>query len=197
MALFRHTVKGVFPGEQWTFGIHTLGSVSVAAAQSAWVNAVAAFWSTEVAATMCTDVEIQAVSTAELNQATGKQLTRLETPVSHPGTNATACLPFQCAPVVSLRTALATRAGRGRFYAPSLAVDQQAGGKMIATAQTALRDGAVAMFGVLTGAGLDGVLYSRTTFQTQTLTSVDVGDVIDTQRRRRNKLIENRISANI
>lgn len=197
MALFRHTVKGVFPSEQWTFGIHTTGSITVAAAQSAWVSAVDAFWSTELAAVYCDDVVIQAVSTAELNQPTGSQITRLETPVSHPGTNANPCLPFQCAPVVSLRTALATKAGRGRFYAPSPAVDQQAAGRLITTAQTALLNSTAAMFAALTGAGLTGVLYSRTAHTTQVITSTDVGDVIDTQRRRRNKLIENRISANV
>lgn len=197
MALFRHTVRGVFPAEQWTFGIHTLGSITVDAAQSAWVAAVADFWSTELAAVYCADVAIQSVVTAELSQPTGKQITRRETQVNHVGTNAAACLPFQVAPVVSLRTALATRAGRGRFYAPSPAVDQQAAGRLITTAQTALLNSAVAMFTALTGAGLSGVLYSRTTTQTQEITSVDVGDVIDTQRRRRNKLIENRISANV
>lgn len=197
MALFRHTVKGVFPAEVWTFGIHTLGSVTVDAAQSAWVAAVADFWSTELAAVYCADVAIQSVVTAELSQPTGKQITRRETQVNHVGTNAAACLPFQVAPVVSLRTALATRAGRGRFYAPSPAVDQQAAGRLITTAQTALLNSAVAMFGALTGAGLSGVLYSRSTTQTQEITSVDVGDVIDTQRRRRNKLIENRISDNV
>lgn len=197
MALFRHTVKGVFPGEVWTFGIHTLGSVTVDAAQSAWAAAVDAFWSTELAAIYCDDVVIQSVVTAELSQPTGRQITRRETQVSHPGTSTAACLPFQCAPVVSLRTALATRAGRGRFYAPSPAVDQQAAGKLITTAQSALLNSTVAMFTALTGAGLSGVLYSRSTTQTQEITSVDVGDVIDTQRRRRNKLIENRISANV
>ena len=115
MALFRHIVKGVFPGEVWTFGLHTTGSITLNAAQAAWVAAINDFWSTELAAVYCTDVEIQALSTAELSQPTGKQITRLETQVSHVGTNAAACLPFQIAPVVSLRTALATRAGRGRF----------------------------------------------------------------------------------
>lgn len=196
MALFRHTVSGTFPGEVWSFGIHTTGTITVTAAEAAWANAFDAFWD-DVAPLVANEVTATETSTAELDQPTGKQLTRLSTPSSAVGTNVGESLPFQCAPVVSLRTALATRAGRGRFYAPSLAVDQVAAGKMVSLAQTGLLNGAVAMVTALTAAGLTTVLYSRTTHLTQEVTRVDVGDVIDTQRRRRNKLIEARVSANV
>jgi len=197
VALFRHVVQGVFPGEVWTFGIHTQGSITIDAASSAFTTAFASFWSTELAAVYCTDVQVQALITAELTQATGKQITRREATVSHVGTNATACLPFQCAPVVTQRIALAQKGRISRFYAPSPAVDQQSAGRLITTAQTALRDSTVAMYNALTSAGLEGVLYSRKTFDVQPITQISVGDVIDTQRRRRNKLIENRITGNV
>lgn len=196
MALFRHTVSGTFPGETWSFGLHTLGNITVSAAETAWSNAVQAFWD-DVTLLIAGDVAVTETTTAELDQPTGKQLTRVASPSSLVGTNAGESLPFQCAPVVSLRTALATRAGRGRFYAPSLAVDQVAAGKMVSLAQTGLLNGGVAMVQALTAAGLTTVLYSRTTHNTQEVTSVDVGDVIDTQRRRRNKLTEARVSANV
>lgn len=103
-------------------------------------------------------------------------------------------MPFQCAPVVSLRTATLSRAGRGRFYAPSLAVDQIAQGRMVAGAQTALADSALAMLQAVEAAGLAVVIYHRGAGTTTPVVSLDVGDVIDTQRRRRNKLIEARTS---
>lgn len=196
MALYRHTVTGQFPGEQWSFGLHTTGALSVSAAEVAWATALDAFW-TSAGPLMATDVTVTETATAELDQPTGKQLTRVSTPSSLVGSAAADTLPFQCAPVISLRTNLATRAGRGRFYAPSLAVDQIANGKMVSLAQTGLLNGAAAMINSLTAAALTTVLYSRTTHNTQEVTRVDVGDVIDTQRRRRNKLVEARVSANV
>lgn len=68
---------------------------------------------------------------------------------------------------------------------------------MTGAAQTALLNGGVAMINALTAAGLDTVLYGRTSHAIQSVTRVDVGDVIDTQRRRRNKLPEARVSANV
>lgn len=196
MALFRHTVTGTFPGEVWSFGLHTVGTLSVSAAEAAWVTAFDAFWDA-AGPLMAAEVTVTETATAELDQGTGKQVTRTSTPSSLVGSSAAESLPFQCAPVVSLRSNLATRAGRGRFYAPSLAVDQIASGKMVSLAQTGLLNGAVAMLTSLTGSALNAVLYSRTTHTTQEIVRVDVGDVIDTQRRRRNKLVEERVSANV
>lgn len=196
MALFKHTLQGTFPGEVWSFGLHTLGNVTVSAAETAWATAVGLFW-TAAGPTFANEVVATATTTAELDQATGKQLTRVETGSSLIGSAVSESLPYQCAPAVSFRTNLATRAGRGRFYAPSLAVEFVAGGKMTSTAQTALLDGAEAMVNSLTGAGLTTVLYGRTSHATQEVTRIDVGDVIDTQRRRRNKLVESRVSVNV
>lgn len=196
MALFKHTLQGTFTGEVWSFGLHTTGSLTVSAAETAWATAVGGFWAA-TDSIFAAEVAATATTTAELDQATGKQLTRVETGSSLVGTATTASLPYQCAPAVSLRTNLATRAGRGRFYAPSLAVEFVAAGKMTSIAQTALLDGAVDMLNSLTASGLTAVLYGRTTHATQEVTRVDVGDVIDTQRRRRNKLVESRVSANV
>lgn len=196
MALFKHTLAGTFPGEVWSFGLHTLGNVTVTAAETAWATAVGGFW-TSAGPLFANEVVATGTTTAELDQATGKQITRVETGSSLIGSATSESLPYQCAPAVSFRTNLATRAGRGRFYAPSLAVEFVAAGKMTSAAQTALLDGAEAMVNSLASAGLTVVLYGRTSHATQTVTRVDVGDVIDTQRRRRNKLVENRVSANV
>lgn len=194
MAVYRHLLRGTYPGEIWSFRLHTEGTASLAAAHTAWGDALTAFGSVAYLATLCTDVTFAEASTAELDVATGRQLTRVQTERTEAGTSAAVCLPFQCAPVVSLRTSSATRAGRGRFYAPSPAVDQQAGGRLTAGAQTALADAAAAMLGTLSGAGLEPILFSNTTLTRRAITSLDVGDVIDTQRRRRNQLVEQRTS---
>ena len=130
----------------------------------------------------------------EIDPATGKQLTGAEDTRTDAGTSTATCLPFQCAPVVTLRTATLSRAGRGRFYAPSLAVDQVSAGRMLTTARDTLADAAEDLVQGLTSAGGNLVIYHRGSGSTTLVTSLDVGDVIDTQRRRRNKLIESRTS---
>ena len=193
MALYLHRHQGIFPGEQWSFGVHTESTLSLGAAQSQWMSALNDFW-TDFAPLTCTDVEGTLATTVELDPATGRQLSGLDNGRTDAGTSTATCLPFQCAPVVSLRTALRNRSGRGRFYAPSLAVDQIAAGRMLTTARDALADAGQALLQGLTAAGGDVVIYHRALGTTTPVISLDVGDVIDTQRRRHNQLIEARTS---
>lgn len=194
MALYRHRISGTFPGESWSYGFYSEGPLSVSAAQSGLMTGLTNLYGGAYAATLCADVVATEASTVEIDQATGRQLTGASAIVNHPGTSTATCLPFQCAPVVTLRTAQLSRAGRGRFYAPSLAVDQVSMGRMTAAAQTALADGFEQLLGGLTAAGQRIVIYHRALHTLDTVVSLDVGDVIDTQRRRRNKLVEGRTS---
>ena len=193
MALYRHRLEGTFPGEQWSFGVYTDSNLSVTAMHSQWMTGITNFWSTATAL-FCTDVETTRATTVELDPATGRQLTGAESTRTDAGTSEATCLPFQCAPVVSLRTATLSRAGRGRFYAPSLAVDQVDAGRMTTTARDTLADAAEDLLTGLTSAGGTVVIYHRASGTTTPVISLDVGDVIDTQRRRRNQLIEARTS---
>lgn len=193
MALFRHRLEGTFPGEVWSFGVYTDSNLSLSAMQSQWMTGITNFWGTATAL-FCTDVETTRATTVEIDPATGKQLTGAEDTRTDAGTSEATCLPFQCAPVVTLRTATLSRAGRGRFYAPSLAVDQVSAGRMLTTARDTLADAAEDLVQGLTSAGGNLVIYHRGSGTTSLVTSLDVGDVIDTQRRRRNKLIESRTS---
>lgn len=197
MALFRHVAKGSFPGETWTFTLHTTSAGDLTAAQTGWEAAVDALWTGNLDTLVCADVALTEVSTASLDETTGRQISRVATPQTQAGVAVGACLPFQCAPAVSLRTDLATRSGRGRFYLPALAEGNLAAGRLTTTAQNAIVTAVSAFFAQLGTAGLQAVLLNRTTFAQTVVTRFDVGDVIDTQRRRRNQMVEARVGADV
>lgn len=192
MAIFRHVLSGTTPGEIWSFTLHTEGSLDVDAAATAFTSASTAFWTGSMDALFATDVVATQASTATLSEATGGQITRRITGLSLPGTATEEMLPFQVAVVVSLRSALATRSGRGRFYLPPLTTASLESGRLVETDQSAVANYASTYLQALDTAGLAPVIWGRTSLTATPVTELDVGDVFDTQRRRRGSLIESR-----
>ena len=200
MTVYTNVVSGTFPGETWSFTIHTEGTGSLTSANSAAV----AFWdllwggvatpADSIKQLIPTTVTSVQVSTASLDALTGKQVARVITPDAKAGTNANGPLPPQCAVAVSLRTASATRSGRGRFYLPVYGTNEAVAGVLDSTAQTQTATAAQKALQSLVAAGFTPVIYHRGPKSTTAITTVDVGNVFDTQRRRRDKLIETRVS---
>lgn len=107
-------------------------------------------------------------------------------------------LPPQVAWVVTLRTAHAGAAHRGRMYFPGPLTTPLTGtGRVNSTAQGQLLTAVSAAFAaaevVTTNPFL--VVYSRLGRSIDPVLSIDIGDVLDTERRRRDKLLENRVSS--
>jgi hypothetical protein len=126
--------------------------------------------------------------------ATGQQQSLRETDVSHAGTAAGSALPGDVAIVVSLRTALANRSGRGRFYLPQpAATTLAADGKLATASQDQLANAAEFAYSNSNNTVIP-VVYSRTKRQTQAINTFNVGNLFDTQRRRENALTEIRSS---
>lgn len=101
--------------------------------------------------------------------------------------------PFQCARAVSLRTNQAGRRFRGRFYWPDLNSTPAITGK-VTTNTAQVQDFVDLIKGFEADAGLGvnfrlGVVSQAAAVVTP-VTSIAVGDVLDTQRRRRNELPE-------
>jgi hypothetical protein len=105
--------------------------------------------------------------------------------------------PFQTAIVSSLRTGTPGASGRGRLYWPATAIAIQTSTLRPATATiTSTLSGVKTLLSGVQAAidvTLDGVslcVWSRSLNSTANVTSVQMGDVLDTQRRRRDVLVE-------
>jgi sulfite reductase beta subunit-like hemoprotein len=190
MALFRHVLSGQTPGEVWSFTLHTEGNLSAGDANDALAAAITAAYTNGFATITPPEVTTTAASTATINEATDGQVTRVEVVLALAGTAAEEMLPYQCATCITLVTASATRHGRGRFYLPPLAAGVLDAGRLSAAAVSNLDVSFTAFFDQLATSGLTVVVRNRTGHISTPVTEARVGDVIDTQRRRRNKLDE-------
>lgn len=142
------------------------------------------------------DVSIQRITTGEISLDTGQQQTLRESNVNIPGTSESSALPADVAIVVSLRSPVANRTGRGRFYLPQPTTNAlTAVGRLDETAQQAIVDALLAAWTQANAAGESPVIYSRTQRATREITAFNVGDLFDTQRRRENALNESRVAA--
>lgn len=204
MALYLLRASGVWEeSEVFNFGLHVTSSAATAAVADSWSLALTEAWSGSgtptgaLNAAYSTGVRIDTATAALLTQTSGQQTARADVAVNLVGTSAEDSLPPQIAVVVSLRTELANRAGRGRFYLPAPATNACTAGRLTTAIQTNIVNAMTRMFSALDAAGATPVLFSRTTFANTTITSFNVGDVFDTQRRRRNQLVETRVSGTV
>lgn len=204
MALYQLKASGTWNGaEVFNFGIHATSSASTAAVADDWAAALTEAWSgagTPAGALETyygAEVILQTATAGALSITTGQQLARADVDLSLPGVSASDNLPPQCAVVVSLRTEVANRSGRGRFYLPAPAFNACVAGLIGSAAQQDFVDAITRLFAGLDASAITPVLFSRSTFIQTTITDFNIGNVFDTQRRRRNGLQEVRISGTV
>ena len=201
MALYQNRFIGTLPeGDTFTFSwwtdstqdLATVQAGNVQWAQDLWAGASPGAGLQDLLPSSCV---LTTVRTGLITQETGQQQAVDEDTVNLPGVATGNSLPNDVALVVSLRTNLANRRGRGRFYLPSLvATTLTAAGRLDPTAQQNIVDSLANAWNGYTGVG-DPVVYSRTQRTIEDVISFDVGDLFDTQRRRENKVSQSRISA--
>lgn len=193
MALYRLVASGTTPGESFSFTMHADGVLSTGDAAQAFADALTACWTAGMDGLTTAEVDVTLASAASIDPGTDGQITRAEVVLALTGTDVGEMLPFQCATVISLLTASATRSGRGRFYLPPLAVSVLDDGRISGASLAVLDTAWTAFFDSLNTDGLSPVVRNRTAHVSTAVTGARVGDVIDTQRRRRNKLVEARL----
>lgn len=205
MTVYRLTARGHLPqGEIFNFTVHAQNvSGTLTGAATAWHTALGLLWNgvaspaDSIKQCIPTSIGIDATVVDSLNPLTGKNDTQLVTTETLVGTNATDPLVNQDAVVVSLRTAKATKAGRGRFYLPPFGEDQTTAGLLLATPRGQVATAAQKMVQSLNGAGYIVGIFHRALLTFDAVVSVDVSNVVGTQRRRRNKIVPVRSSLTV
>jgi hypothetical protein len=202
MPLYQHRFIGILAsGDQFSFSWWSDNSLTIDSSHGNAITWAETLWNGQDTlpgyATLCSaDVSIQRITTGEISPLTGQQQTLRESNVNIPGTSESSALPADVAIVVSLRSPVANRTGRGRFYLPQPTTNAlTAVGRLDETAQSTIVDALTAAWTQANAAGENPVIYSRTQRATREITSFNVGDLFDTQRRRENALTENRVSA--
>jgi hypothetical protein len=202
MPLYQHRFIGILAsGDQFSFSWWSDNSLTIDSSHGNAITWAETLWNGQDTlpgyATLCSaGVSIQRVTTGEISPLTGQQQTLRESNVDIAGTSEANALPADVAIVVSLRSPVANRTGRGRFYLPQPTTNAlTAVGRLDETAQSTIVDALTAAWTQANAAGENPVIYSRTQRATREITSFNVGDLFDTQRRRENALTENRVSA--
>lgn len=194
--------------ERFSVGIHYAvepggGALLGSADLQAWVDATTARWASSGATVIRAElgatssiVRHRAYAYAASGPAVATATSTSGLPIAGSGTGVH---PFQISRAVSLTTNLASRRARGRFYWPALvaSVSTTTGkstpptGLVGAWAQLLSDWGSDAPGDVV----LTPVIYSRVGDALNEVSSVRIGDVLDTQRRRRDGLVESYVSA--
>lgn len=200
MGVYLNLLKGATAGEVWSFSVHTQkAGGTLAGASAAWAAAAPVLWNgtgaTDSIGQYCKSTTTATdASTAEIDVLTGRQLGRIDVVLTLAGSGTSESLPPQVSAACSLRTALATRRGRGRFYLPPFVTDTDTGGLLDATVQGVVSLACQKFLQSLVTATYVPIIWHRDTKTYDNVVTIDVGNVFDTQRRRRNKLVETRSS---
>jgi len=199
MSIYYVRFSGALPGgETWNTGVHLAGAGDVDEVIALGVDMSDELWgattSDPVRAYYPSSVTLTTVVAYELSPVTGKATSRREATTSHVGANVGVPLPQEVAVCCTLRTITPGPGGRGRMYLPGPATSTvTALGRLDSTTRDGIADSVAACLGVAVAGGHPPVLFTPSTPDRE-IVSVDVGDVFDAQRRRRDKLVEVRTS---
>lgn len=203
MTFYRHLMSGPNPGgDIWNASVHSQSSQTLSAVHSQFVTAITTFWGAATEAIFPAGERVTGLSTTQLDDNTGKNRARAESAVSFIGTGAGNAISPRVSIVISLVTALPTRAGRGRLFLPAPTLAQMdANGALLPAAQTTLSTNFAAFVTAMHSIAPIQVYHAQ--FQVggpnpipsgTEVTSVKVGSILGTQRRRTNKQVNAYVS---
>lgn len=191
MGIYKHTVRGsIGGGDIFMFGFHMQcegGAIAVndncEGPLETFLAAQAALWTPTVV--------FDLLITQEINEGTGAVLDTAESTLGQAGTSPDAQLPAEVAICVSIRELAGTVAGRFYLPAPSRGA-LTTPGQFTAALRDDLADDLATMWASLAAQTTPMRLgvYSPTQHVFHAGGTFNIGNVFDSQRRRRNKLVE-------
>jgi hypothetical protein len=195
---------GTPQGDEWQFGLHVTNTgLAVADVLAAWSTAASLLWSGDgedvagIGSLYDSATTVGDAVVLSLDPATGKGTAKGVEALSLAGTNEGDPLPPKVALVVSKRTAVPTRAGRGRIFLPAPSVNNDQAGSLSSDTTAAVIAAVQAMSLSLVASELTQVIYHAATRTTTPMTSWDVGNQWDTMTSRGSHLVETRTSYTI
>lgn len=206
--LIRVSLMGAMPsGEEWSvnpcYMLFGGAVVTDAEAQAAAVAIAAITWPSSLRASNVPGVNMSSVRVEARTEA-GVLQSLGEAARSTPSAgNGSTGHPFQTALVSSLRTQHAGASGRGRLYWPATSANINAADLRLNSASQAELVAEIASYlegikdAIATAIGADAWLavWSRKNNTCYSVNRIEVGNVLDTQRRRRDTLVESYLSA--
>jgi hypothetical protein len=188
MAIYRHRVFGPgSAGDVWVSTLHTQGAADYFDAHFAFGAFIQNAVNPNLKDMWAPTTKITGTVTDELDPITWQNLRQLTGNPAITGTSAgNAPSPRACL-VIGLRTALPTRAGRGRMFFPSPSGDHYAATGKFVTADCAQIAADFAAALTTLKATITPVIAHRSSKTWTPITRVTIGDIPGTQRRRTNK----------
>ena len=167
--------------------LHSSSANSLASVHTAWTTFITSFFSATFNALMSTSQSVNATVTDQLDPVSGKNVAQTSSGITEVGTGGGATPSPRNCMVISLTSALPTRAGRGRMYLPSPDSSHYAAdGSFLTAAQTAVSTSFASHMTTLK-ATTTPVIYHRATKTSDNIVSIKVGIIVGTQRRRTNR----------
>jgi len=204
MALYRHVFQGkCAAGDIFTYTWHADSVRTTSAAHSAAVVWNDTLWNGATVGNgykdhVTADVAMQEVVTTQIDPLTGKGLSQARSGQSIAGVATGNALSADTALVVSIRTALPQRTGRGRFYLPQPAASNiTSTGRWTADFINDIIAALTSAWAAYETVNDHLVIYSPTFHVTRDATGFNVGDLAGTQRRRENKIPPTRTSGTL
>jgi hypothetical protein len=195
MTHWRVTASGTLPaGDIFVTGlqIFRVSGGSTAGLLAAWLAAFELFWNGTGASD---DYKSLCKTTLETTQLTAtqigddnKNIDQAIATVALAGTATDDSMPGSTCPVLSLRTANASKRGRGRCYFPCVTEASNAGnGRIESASATQIATAGQAMIQSLNGASYEVVVWHQDLLAGDPVIAIDVADLFRQQRRRQNR----------
>jgi hypothetical protein len=187
--------------------MHSNSASALSTVHTAWQNLISGFITTTLGPMWSTHQSATTVVTDQLDMTSGKNQAQLQSALALVGTGAGNTLSPRSCVVIGLRTIVPTRAGRGRMYWPAPdSTHLSTSGQLMAGDATSI---CTAFQSRLTTfkATSQPVIYHRpikdahgvvlTPGTIDNITSVTVGVILGTQRRRTNRVANSYTSSNV